>query len=108
MQPDPNAKPNLNPIQTDPPKFIKQVKNGKLYSVGSGEDLIYLVHVWGGWVVIVRIRYYWHLWCLTSTLTGSPYEMGYAHGQLMQERAKSMMNDVWSYLKDQVVGTVHV
>ena len=48
-QPDPNAKPNLNPIQTDPPKFIKQVKNGKLYSVGSGEDLIYLVHVWGEW-----------------------------------------------------------
>jgi hypothetical protein len=29
--------------------------------------------------------------------------MGYAHGQLMQERAKSMMNDVWSYLEDQVV-----
>ena len=46
-QPDPNAKLNLNPIQTDPPKFIKQVKNGKLYSVGSGEDMIYLVHVWG-------------------------------------------------------------
>lgn len=49
LQPDPNAKPNLNPIQTDPPKFIKQVKNGKLYSVGSGEDIIYLVHVWGMW-----------------------------------------------------------
>ena len=47
LQPDPNAKPNLNPIQTDPPKFIKEVKNGKLYSVGSGEDMIYLVHVWG-------------------------------------------------------------
>ena len=29
--------------------------------------------------------------------------MGYAHGQLMQERAKSMMNAVWSYLEDQVV-----
>lgn len=49
VQPDPNAKPNLNPIQTDPPKFIKQVKNGKLYSIGSGEDMIYLVHVWGKW-----------------------------------------------------------
>ena len=43
------------------------------------------------------------LWCLTSLLLGTPYEMGYAHGQLMQERAKSMMNDVWSYLEDQVV-----
>ena len=43
------------------------------------------------------------LLCLTSLSIGSPYEMGYAHGQLMQERAKSMMNDVWSYLEDQVV-----
>ena len=47
LQPDPNAKPNLNPIQGDPPKFIKGVKNGKLYSVGSGDDMIDLVHVWG-------------------------------------------------------------
>ena len=46
------------------------------------------------------------LWCLI--LTGSPYEMGYAHGQLMQERAKSMMNDVWSYLEDQVVSVVNI
>ena len=29
--------------------------------------------------------------------------MGYAHGELMQEKAKSMMNDVWNYLEDQVV-----
>ena len=56
VQPDPNAKPNLNPIQTDPPKFIKQVKNGKLYSVGSEEDLIYLVHVWGECMVILHVN----------------------------------------------------
>ena len=29
--------------------------------------------------------------------------MGYAHGELMQENAKNMMNDVWNYLEDQVV-----
>lgn len=29
--------------------------------------------------------------------------MGFAHGQLMQEKAKNMMNDVWSYLEAQVV-----
>ena len=34
---------------------------------------------------------------------GSPYELGYAHGQLMQEKANNMINDVWNYLEDQVV-----
>ena len=47
IQPDPNAKPNLNPIQTAPPKFIKSVANGKLYTVGDGDDMISVVHVWG-------------------------------------------------------------
>ena len=47
LQPDPAAKPNLNPIQTAPPKFVKSVKNGKLYTVGEGDDQICLVHVWG-------------------------------------------------------------
>lgn len=47
LQPDPAAKPNMNPIQSAPPTFVKSVKNGKLYTVGSGEDMINLVHVWG-------------------------------------------------------------
>ena len=34
---------------------------------------------------------------------GTPYEMGYAHGELMKEKANSMMNAVWEYLEDQVV-----
>ena len=46
-QPDPNAKPNHNPVQTGLPKFVKSVKNGKLYTVGEGDDLVHLVHVWG-------------------------------------------------------------
>jgi exportin-7 len=79
-KPDPRAKPNLNPVQSDPPKFLKSVKNGKLYSAGNGDDLIHIVHVWG-----------------------SPYEMGYAHGELMTSQAHSFMNDVWSYLEEQVV-----
>ena len=47
MQPDPNAKPNANPIQTAPPVFVRASKNGKLYTVGDGEDQVYVVHVWG-------------------------------------------------------------
>lgn len=37
------------------------------------------------------------------SVSGTPYDMGYAHGVLMKEKAQSMMNDVWKYLEDQVV-----
>lgn len=30
--------------------------------------------------------------------------MGYAHGALMKEKAKGLINDVWSYMEEQVVG----
>ena len=67
--------------------------------MGSGDDLVYLLHVWG------------ELTCnscgqlLTiSLLLGSPYEMGYAHGSLLKERAQDMLNSVWSYFELQVVG----
>lgn len=32
--------------------------------------------------------------------------MGYAHGELMKEKAEQMINDVWSYLEEQVVSTL--
>ena len=41
---------------------------------------------------------------LFYTLAGSPYNMGYAHGELMKERATGLINDVWNYLEEQVVG----
>ena len=47
LQPDPHAKPNNNPIQMDPPVFIKQTANGKLYRAGEGDDMFYLLHLWG-------------------------------------------------------------
>ena len=47
LQPDPHAKPNENPIQMNPPVFIKQTANGKLYHAGKGDDMFYLLHVWG-------------------------------------------------------------
>lgn len=58
---------------------MKQVKNGKLYMIGSGDDEIPVVHVWG-----------------------SAYEMGYAHGELMNGTAAAFMNGVWSYIETQV------
>ncbi|EGD79182.1 hypothetical protein PTSG_09912 [Salpingoeca rosetta] len=87
-KPDPNAKPNLNPIYTEAPVLVRSVKNAKLYTVGGGNDTISLVHLYG-----------------------TPYEMGYAHGILMKENATQFINDVWGYLEDQVEsainGTIH-
>lgn len=34
---------------------------------------------------------------------GTPYEMGYAHGELMGAEARGLIDGVWSYLEEQVV-----
>ena len=47
QQPSKNAQQNLNPIYTAPPRFVRSVVNGKLYTVGTGEDAFDIVHVWG-------------------------------------------------------------
>eukprot|EP00056_Hartaetosiga_gracilis_P018864 m.12224 g.12224 ORF g.12224 m.12224 type:complete len:441 (-) comp7141_c0_seq1:1530-2852(-) len=87
-KPDPNAQQNLNAIYTEKPAFVRSVNNAKLYSVGGGNDTIALVHLWG-----------------------SPYEMGFAHGKLMEKEASDFINAVWSYLENQVEsainGTIH-
>jgi hypothetical protein len=67
------------PILTDPPIFVKSVPNGKLYTVGSGDDTVPVVHLWG-----------------------SAYDKGYAHGLLMKERAKALIDAVWNYLESEV------
>lgn len=36
-------------------------------------------------------------------IVGSPYEMGYAHGDLMQQEVRGLMDGVWSYLEEKVV-----
>lgn len=87
-KPSPDAKPNLNPILTGAPVFVKSVTNAKLYTVGSGDDIINVVHLWG-----------------------TPFEMGLAHGTLMKDKASQFMNGVWDYLLVQVEqainGTFH-
>lgn len=89
-KPDPNAKQNLNPIYTASPTKIKSVVNGHLYTIGQPADnQFYIVHVWG-----------------------TPYDMGKAHGQLLDKRTNAMINSVWKYLEEQVIGainsTVHI
>jgi len=78
-KPSPDAKPNLNPILTGDAVFVKSIKNAKLYTVGAGDDTIPVVHLWG-----------------------TPYEMGYAQGAIMNQTAQNLVNSVWNYLESQV------
>lgn len=77
--PNPNAQPNLNAIVTDEPVFVRSVPNALLYTVGTGDDMINLVHLYG-----------------------SPYAMGFAHATLLQSTMLEFMNGVWAYLELQV------
>jgi hypothetical protein len=64
----------------------KTVSNGKSYQVtvpnggAAGPQSYYVTHLWG-----------------------SPYEMGYAQGQLYNGVVGTFINDVWLYMKSQVV-----
>jgi isopenicillin-N N-acyltransferase-like protein len=70
----------LNPIIDEEPVFVKEIKNAKLYTLGSGDDQINIVHLWG-----------------------TPYEMGFAHGQLLTERVIGLVDTFWSYFEAQIV-----
>jgi hypothetical protein len=82
-KPQPDAKPNLNPIFTSDPVFVREVKNAKLYTVGDGDDKISVVHLWG-----------------------SPYERGFAHGTIMKQDVQNMINSVWEYIVEQVESAI--
>jgi len=76
--PNPQWSPNLNPIDTTEPTFVRSVPNGKLYMGGSGDHPFYIIHVWG-----------------------TPYEMGYAHGALLKEELSVFMPALWLHLEDE-------
>lgn len=86
--PSPNAQPNNNPVWTGTPTFVRSITNAALYTIGSGDTEIPVVHLWG-----------------------TPYQKGFAHGQLMKDRMVPFINNVWAYLELQVEeginGTIH-
>ncbi len=74
---------NLHPIDTAAPKFVRQVPNGKLYTIGQEGDVKDLIHLWG-----------------------TPYENGYAMGQLVGPKAKRFIGEVYDYLEGQIVSNL--
>jgi len=77
--PSPNAQPNMNPIVKSPPVLLNTTTNGKLYLGGSGNDTFWILHMWG-----------------------TPYQMGAAHGTLLQAQLHIMVPALWKYLEEQV------
>mmetsp|Transcript_93824 Transcript_93824/g.268645 ORF Transcript_93824/g.268645 Transcript_93824/m.268645 type:complete len:461 (+) Transcript_93824:44-1426(+) len=83
--PDPNAPRNANPITDAVPAFIREVTNGKLYSVtqtgpnGNPGQTFAVTHVWG-----------------------TPYEKGFAQGQLLQSEIQAFYNQTWAYLEEEI------
>ena len=45
--PDPNAKSNVYPINSDAPTLINTVPNGKAYQMGQPGFEFYVLHVYG-------------------------------------------------------------
>jgi len=78
-KPDPNAQPNMNPIYTNPPVLVSSIENAHLYTVGEGDDLFTLLHLYG-----------------------TPYEMGFAQGTIMKTQVTAFFLDVKQYVLDQV------
>jgi isopenicillin-N N-acyltransferase-like protein len=87
-KPNPDALQNLSPIQSDEPVFVSAAKNAKLFTIGQGDNMLPVVH-----------------------LFGSPYDMGFAHGTIRNTSMRAFLNDAWTYLQQEaeaaINGTFH-
>lgn len=77
--PTPNAPRNLHDILTAPPKFVRETPNGKLFEVSTGNNVVSILHVWG-----------------------TPYEMGFTHGRLLQDKVIGFIDAVYDYMIDEI------
>jgi hypothetical protein len=68
--------PNLQPIFTNPPQLVRTVANGKLYVVPEVSPPLHVVHLYG-----------------------TPYQMGYAQGLLLQDQISKLWPEMhqWVY-----------
>jgi len=76
--------PNLNPIDESQARLINKVENGSLYQIGSGEDQIWLAHVYGN--------------------TG--YDFGYAYGTLLRDQIHKMVPRAWAHFEQEVIDSL--
>lgn len=75
------GEPNLNPIDDGAPRLLNKVENGTLYQMGSGDDQIYLLHVYGD----------------------SGYDFGYAYGTLLKDQIRKVLDQAWKHFEQEVM-----
>ena len=75
------GQPNLNPVWADEPTLVATVENGALYAAGGDtiQPNLNVLHLYG-----------------------TPYQMGYAHGQLMQTQIKALYSEVFEWIYVQI------
>ena len=91
--------PNTTPIDRTPLKLLRQVPNGKLYLAGSGEDTIYVVHVYG------RQGPSFFLPSLNSphfSTKGDPYDWGVAEGLLLKNEINYVLPNFLIHLEQTI------
>ena len=80
----PPGAPNLHPVDTAPPQFVRAVPNGKLYTIGPADDHKELVHVWG-----------------------SAYDNGVAMAQLLgPQKLATFVRHIFEYTEGQVISNL--
>ncbi len=40
---------------------------------------------------------------IINVIPGTPYEMGYAQGQLVKEQVVNLMDNAWGFMEEQIV-----
>lgn len=78
--PQPGERTSDFPIFDSPLKFVKSVKNAMLFTAGPANAPFDVVHVWG-----------------------TPYEVGFAQGELLKPTVIAFVKETWSYLKSSLV-----
>ena len=66
---------NVIPPWTGEPTFVKKVQNGALFVIKTNTSILHIMHVFG-----------------------TPYEMGYAHGKLLTEEMKTILQQFDKHL----------
>ena len=88
-----------------------------LQRLGTGDDNISVVHLWGSAYAAHRSRKFcailWRKIARTSTECAGPpalaqrYEKGVAHGQLMKDNMQAFFNGAYGYFEDQFVEAIN-
>jgi hypothetical protein len=81
--PDAGERTNNFPIYDAPLRFVRSVKNAMLFEAGPPNATFPVVHLWG-----------------------TPYEVGYAQGELLKPVLKEFVYKTWYYMSSELVAAL--